>query len=186
MLNQPASISRQLGRYLLAAPLVLALSISYSAHAQVVPTPAPAEKPIPQNLGYYLDGQKADKATVEKIDPTSISNIQVLNGGQQQRIFGTAPTDGVVVITTKANASSPAVLTLDKKVAAVVPLVGATPDQTAGMAAVQAYMTKNYPSAKVQLIAPTPKQPGRYYTVFVQDGKRLQLFFDGQGNPVQQ
>jgi hypothetical protein len=188
MLNQPASTTGQLGRYLLAAPLVMALALGYSsAHAQVVPTPAPAEKPLPQDAVYYLDGQKVDKSVLDKntLDPEKISYINVLEKEQQQQIFGTSSADGAIVVTTKANANSPAALALAKRINAVSPMIGPTPEQTAGMAAAKAYMTKNYPNAKVQAVGPT-KQSGRYHVLFEQDGKHLQLFFDGQGNPVKE
>jgi hypothetical protein len=186
MLNQPASTTRQLGRYLLAAPLVMALALGYSsAHAQVVPTPAPAEKPIPKNVTYYIDGQKSDTDILAKINPKDISYINVLKGSQQQQIFGSSSADGAIVVTTKANANSPAVVALAKRIEAVAPMIGPTPEQTAGMAAAKAYMTKNYPNAKVQAVGPT-KQSGRYHVLFEQDGKHLQLFFDGQGNPVKE
>ncbi len=188
MLNQPASTTGQLGRYLLAAPLVMALALGYSsAHAQVVPTPAPAEKPVPQDVAYYLDGQKSDKSVLDKnkLDPKSISYMNVLTTAQQQQIFGTSSADGAIIITTKANANSPAVLALAKRIEAVAPMVGATPEQEAGMAAAKAYLARNYPNAKLQAVG-LAKQPGRYHTIFEQDGKRLQLFFDGQGNPVKE
>ncbi|RZK44787.1 MAG: hypothetical protein EOO59_21595, partial [Hymenobacter sp.] len=187
MLNQPASTTRQLGRYLLAAPLVLALALGYSAaHAQVVPTPAPAEKPIPQDVVYYIDGQKSDKESLSKIKPDDISAINVIKGPEQQQIFGAASADGTLVVTTKANVSSPAVRALGKRIEAVQPMVGATPEQAAGVAAAQAYLAKTYPTAKVQMVGPAKDKPGRYHAVFVQEGKRLQLFFDGQGHPVQE
>jgi len=188
MLNQPASTTGQLGRYLLAAPLVMALALGYSsAHAQVVPTPAPAEKPIPEDVTYYLDGQKSDKSVLDKnkLNPENISYMQVLKSEQQQQIFGTSSADGAVIITTKANANSPTVLALYKRIQAVAPMIGATPEQSAGMAAAKAYLAKNYPTAKMQMVGPA-KQPGRFQTIFEQDGKRLQLFFDGQGNPVKE
>lgn len=187
MLNKPASRASQLGRYLLAAPFMLALALGHSAaHAQVAPTPAPAAPPIPQNVTYYIDGQKADKDALGKIVPDNISSINVLKGTQQQQIFGTSSADGTLVVTTKANVNSPAVLALRKRIEAVAPTVGPTPEQSAAIAAVQAYMTKNYPTAKVQMVGPAKNQPGRYHTIFEQDGKRLQLFFDGQGNPVKE
>jgi hypothetical protein len=188
MLNKPASRASQLSRYLLAAPLALALALGCSsAHAQVVPTPAPARKPIPQDVVYYLDGQKADKSVLDKnkLDPEKISNMQVLKDEQQRQIFGTNSAGGTVVITTKANVNSPAVLALNKRIEAVAPMVGPTPEQAAGISAVQAYMAKNYPNAKVEIVG-LAKQPGRFFTTFEQDGKRLQLFFDGQGNPVKE
>ena len=186
MLTQPDSATRHLGRYLLAAPLVLALALGYSpAHAQVMPTPAPAAKPMPQDVAYYLDGQKADKDVLTTIKPDDINSINVIKGVQQQQIFGASSAGGTLVITTKANVGSPAVLALTKRIEAVQPTVGATPEQAAGRAAVQAYMAKNYPTAKIQAVGLT-KQPGRYHAIFEQDGKRLQLFFDGQGNPVKE
>jgi hypothetical protein len=171
---------------LLAAPLVLALALGYSpARAQVLPTPAPAQQPMPQDVAYYLDGQKADKDVLSKIKPDDINSINVIKGAQQQQVFGASSADGTLVITTKANASSPAVLALAKRIEAVQPTVGATPEQAAGVAAAQAYIAKTYPTAKIQAVGLT-KQPGRYHAIFEQDGKRLQLFFDGQGNPVKE
>jgi hypothetical protein len=187
MLNQPASTTRQLGRYLLAAPLVMALALGYSAaHAQVVPTPAPAEKPISKNVTYYIDGQKANSDVLGKINPKDISYMNVIKSAQQQQIFGSSSPDGAVVIATKANANSPAVVALAKRIEAVQPMVGPTSEQLAGMAAAKAYIAKNYPTAKMQMVGPANNKPGRYHAIFVQDGKRLQLFFDGQGNPVQE
>jgi hypothetical protein len=186
MLNQPASTARQLGRHLLAAPLVMALALGYSsAHAQVAPTPAPAEKPEPKNVTYYIDGQKSDRATLDKINPDDIGSISIIKMPQQQQIFGTTNIDGTAVITTKANSSAPAVLALDKRIRAVLPLVPATPEQNAGVAAAKAYIAKNYPNAKLQMVGPAKGQPGRYQTIFEEGGKRLQLLFDGNGQPVQ-
>jgi len=187
MLNQPASATRQLGRYLLAAPLIVALALGYSAaHAQVVPTPAPAERNTPKNITCYLDGQKTDQAAVAKVNPDDISYIQVIESAQQQQIFGTSTADGAAIITTKANASSPAVVAFNKRVSTVVPLVPATPEQNVGMAAAKAYITKNYPNAKLQIVGPAQGQAGRYQAVFEEGGKRLQLLFDGNGQPVRQ
>jgi len=186
MLNQPVSTARQLGRHLLAAPLVMALALGYSAaHAQVAPTPAAAQKPASSNITYYLDGQQTDQAAVAAVKPDDISYIQMIKSPQQKQIFGTSTTDGAAIITTKANASSPAVLAFNKRVSAVVPLVPATPAQTAGMEAAKAYIAKKYPHAKLQLVGPAEGQADRYRAVFEEGGKRMQLLFDGKGQPVQ-
>lgn len=177
-----SAVARPLTRCAFVALLALGYS---AARAQVVPTPAPAEKPIPKNVTYYVDGQKADKDALGKIEPDAISSINVLKGAQEQQIFGSSSPDGALVVTTKTNASSPAVLALRKRIEAVIPTVGATPEQTAGIAAAQAYLTKNYPTAKMQAVGPA-KQPGRFFAIFEQEGKRLQLLFDGQGNPVKE
>jgi hypothetical protein len=184
MTNFPCAIARPLAHCAFVTLLALGYS---SAHAQVAPTPALAEKPKPltANATYYVDGQKTDKDILAKLNPEDISSINVLKGENQQKIFGTSSTDGTVVVTTKTNASSPAVLALAKRIEAVAPTVGATPEQSAGIAAAQAYLAKNYPTAKMQMVG-AAKQPGRFHAIFEQDGKRLQLFFDGQGNPVKE
>ena len=189
MLNQPASTTRQLGRYILAAPLAMALALGYSgAQAQVAPTPAPAQaqKPLPKNVAYYVDGQKASADALTKINPNDISNINVIKGTEQQQLFGSASTDGTVVITTKANESSPEVLAFNNRINAVKPLKPATPEQNAAIAAAQAYLTKTYPNAKLEMVGPYRNQANRYMAIFTDGGKRLQLLFDGQGQPVQQ
>ena len=183
MLNQPASTSRQLGRYFLAAPLVVALALTYSAaQAQVAPTPAPAMKPTPKDAVYYVDGRQATEAETAKLDPKSIANIDVVKGEQQQRAFGRSTAAGAVLITTKANADAPAVQAFNKR----FPKTAATPEQTAAVAAVQAYMTKNYPEAKLQFIAPDKKIADRYRAFFEQNGQRMQLLFDASGQPVKE
>ena len=183
MLNQPNSTARQLKRALLAAPLTLALALTYSAaQAQVAPTPAPAMKPIPKDVTYYVDGRQATEAETAKLDPTAIAHIDVVKGEQQQRAFGRSTAAGAVLITTKANAEAPAVVAFNKQ----FPKTAATPEQTAAVAAVQAYMTKNYPEAKLQAIAPDKERADRYRAFFEQNGQRLQLLFDASGQPVKE
>jgi hypothetical protein len=187
MLNQPTSTARQLGRYLLAAPLLMALALGYSgAHAQVAPTPAPARahQPLSKNINYYLDGQKAASDVLASLDPATISSLNVIKGAEQQQLFGAASPDGTVVITTKANENSPEVLAFNDRINAVKPLVPATPAQMAAVEAAKAYITSHYPSAKLEMIALARNKPGYYQTFFTDGGKRLQLLFDGQGQPV--
>ena len=185
MLTQSTSTARRLGHYLLAAPLLLALSYS-QAHAQVAPTPAPAQQPLPKNMAYYVDGQKSDSDALAKITPSDIGSINIIKGAAQQQLFGSASSDGTMLLTTKANEHSPAVLAFNNRINAVKPLTPATPAQNATVAAIQAYLTKTYPSAKLSLVGPVRNKADRYQAIFEDGGKRLQLFFDGQGQPVQQ
>jgi hypothetical protein len=187
MLNRPASTARQLGRYLLAAPLVMALALGYSgAHAQVAPTPAPAQKSSPRNADYYLDGHKTDADVLTRINPDDISYINVIKGAEQQKLFGTTGADGTIIVTTKTNANAPEVVAFNNRLNAVKPLVPATAEQNAAVAAIKAYMTKTYPAAMLQIVGPYQQQVGRYQAIFTDGGKRLQLLFDGQGQPVKQ
>jgi len=188
MLTHLAPITHQPSRRWLALSTALLLGLgSFAAQAQVAPTPAPAEKPAPMtDVDVYLDGRKATQAELTSIQPDAISYMQVLKAPQQQQIFGTSTAGGVVVVTTKANANLPAVLDLNKRIGKVAPLRPASPEQTAAIAAMKAYMAKNYPSAKLQILGPAKDQPGRYQTIFTDGDQRLQLFFDGQGNPVKE
>lgn len=187
MFTQPTSTTRSLGRYLLAAPLTTLLLLGAApARAQVTPTPAPPMKSAPSNPTYYLDGKLADPTELAKIDPTAISYMQIIKGANQQKLFGSTTTDGVAVITTKANASSPAVLAFNKRVNDVVPLTPATPAQNSAVAAIMAYMTKTYPTAKLEIVGPVDGQTDRYRATFKENDQRLQLLFDGQGQPVKE
>lgn len=189
MVSLFASSTRQLGRFLRGAPLVAVLVLGHAAaHAQVVPTPAPAAQPTPKNVAYYVDGQPATPDALSKLDPSTISDIQLIKGANQQRLFSNLPpaTEGVAVVTTKANAGSPAVLAFNKRIHDVVPLTPATPAQASAVAAVQAYLAKTYPAAKLQMVGPVTGKTDRYQAIFEEGGKRLQLLFDGQGQPVQQ
>ncbi|MGI4741394.1 MAG: M56 family metallopeptidase [Janthinobacterium lividum] len=187
MLNQPISPTRQLGRYFLAAPLVMALALGYSsAHAQVVPTPEPAAKPLPTNMVCYVDGKLADKATVDKIDPANISFVQVLKPAQQKQVFGTTSDALAMVITTKANASVPAVLAFNKRIEEEVPMRPATPGQVESVETAKAYLTKNYPNAKLESILSLKEQPSHTKVIFTENGKRVSLVLDRNGQPVKQ
>ncbi|MDJ0368018.1 hypothetical protein QMK33_22985 [Hymenobacter sp. H14-R3] len=127
MLRQITSITRQFGRYLVAAPLMLGLTLACAtAQAQVVPTSAPAEKPVARNVVYYLDGQKVDFDALSKVNPAEISHVQALNKTQQRQIFGITTVDGTTVVTTKANANSPTVLALNKRISSIVSQVPST------------------------------------------------------------
>ncbi|MGI4740127.1 MAG: hypothetical protein ACRYG7_33575 [Janthinobacterium lividum] len=178
---------RPLASSWLAAPLVAALLMGTApAHAQVAPTPAPPLKATPTNATYYVDGKLSSEAELAKIDPNTISYMQIIKGANAQKLFGSTTADGVAVITTTAKANSPEVLAFNKRVGAVVPLTPATPAQNAAIAAIKAYMTQTYPTAKLEMMGPAKDKPGRYQAIFTDHDQRLQLFFDGQGQPVQQ
>ncbi|AMR28096.1 hypothetical protein A0257_14020 [Hymenobacter psoromatis] len=187
MFTQPTSPTPSLGRYLLATPLAALLLFGTApARAQVVPSPAPPMKSAPSNPTYYIDSKLSDATELTKIEPDAISYIQIIKGDKQRKLFGNTTTDGVAVITTKANAGSPAVLAFNKRINDVAPLTPATPAQNSAVAAIMAYMTKAYPAAKLEIVGPVEGQAGRYRAIFKQNGQRLQLLFDGQGQPVKE
>ena len=187
MSSQSTSPTPSLGRHLLAAPLAALLLFGAApARAQVAPTPAPPMKSAPSNPTYYVDGRLSTSGELAKIDPTTISYIQIIKGANQQKLFGNSTADGVAVVTTTANAGSPAVLAFNKRISDVVPLTPATPAQNSAVAAIKAYMAKTYPAAKLEIVGPVQGQADRYRATFKENDQRLQLLFDGQGQPVQE
>ncbi|QKG54121.1 M56 family metallopeptidase [Hymenobacter sp. BRD67] len=185
MLNQPASTTRQLGRYLLAAPLIMALALGYTgARAQVAPTPVPAQKPMTKNVTYYLDGKLTTQAEFNKINPDDIQSMDVIKDAAQRKALGlsNSSSDGIVSVITKANVNSPDVAAFNKR----VPLTPATVAQNAGVAAVTAYVIKNYPNARLETVSIVNGQADRYKAIFIENSQRMQLLFDGKGQPVKQ
>ena len=188
MMNAPASALAQTGRYLLALPLALSLALGVGA-ALSPATAAPATQAAASGpVIYYLDGKLSDKATVEALDQKSIAYINMLNEKQARQVFGPA-SGAVAIVVTTANQNSDAVLALKKKVDKVAPLVPATPEQKAAVAAAQEYLQKTYPNAKVNFIGPGPdRKPGadapRYRAQFEDGGQTKMQYFDAKGQPV--
>jgi hypothetical protein len=184
MLNQPASTTRQLGRYLLAAPLLMALALGYSAaRAQTAPASMPANGlHLPPDTHVYLDGVASTPKAIEAVDPKTFASMKVL-GGVEARVFA-HESSRVVVVTTTANQQSPAVKSLDDKLKqnlALVPSIGA--DELPKAA--QAYITGTFPDcrlAEVNRILPAANQKATYQ-VNLAKGRRPQgyLLFDAAG-----
>lgn len=185
MLNQPASTTRQMGRYLLAAPLVVLLALGY-AGARAQTAPATAAKPSAANAAYYLDGQPSTKAAADALNPNSIVSIDVVKDPTEIRRVFNSSAPGVVVLTTKANANSPAVLALAEKAD-----LGASYDYSpAQVNAVVpkglAYITSHYPYSRLsgEVTEVKKKTTGAVkYRVQLITGKRpFYVYFTPQGD----
>jgi len=130
MLNQPASSPRQLGRYLLAAPLVVALALGHAgARAQTaaaIAPPAPLRVVLdaPRITGpvpaYFMNGQRLDPLDLSKIEPNDIASINVL-GGDAALALAPDAMGGVILITTKGHEQAPVVLALNEQVEKILP-----------------------------------------------------------------
>lgn len=178
MVSFPVFVTRPLACVAFAALLALGHS---AAHAQAGPKPAPARHSIPQDIAYYVDGKPATPAEANKLKGDDIQSMDVVKEPSVTRQLGLTPEKkGVVLITTKANANSPEVLAFNQR----FPLTPASPAQNAAVAAVQTYMQQRYPAAKVEAIFPVKDKADRYTAVYEENGQRLQLLFDGKGNPV--
>ncbi|MGI4833730.1 MAG: M56 family metallopeptidase [Janthinobacterium lividum] len=203
MLNQPLSPVRQLGRHLLAAPLVVLLALGYAgARAQTAPVAAAAAKPLPLDALYYLDGQPSTAAAIQELKPAAIGNIDVIQDeAALQRVFGRSSGAGAIIITTRANAQAPAVLAFNKKLGADYPTLGITKAVAAGSRYTEApaqvnvlvpkalaYITSHYPDSRLsgQVTELTEKATGTVkYRVQLVTGKRpFDVQFTPQGDFV--
>jgi len=183
MLNQPLSSPRQLGRYFLAAPLVVLLALGYAgARAQTAPA-AKSGMHLPAGSVVYVDGVASTSAAAEVLDPAKIESMQNL-GGMQARIF-THGQGNVVAITTAENKNSPKVKALDAEIAQTNAL---TPTIEANQlpASAQTYISRTYADCRIveaNKITPAAKQKAAYQA-FIAKGRRPQgyLLFDSAGN----
>ncbi|RYY18625.1 MAG: hypothetical protein EOO36_07730 [Cytophagaceae bacterium] len=194
MLNQPLSSPRQLGRYLLAAPLVMALALGYSS-AQAQPQPVTATVPpaaiqgtFPANALYYLDGQPSTKEAVAALPPSTVFNMDIIQDEPAiiKRVFGNSTATTAIIITTEANANSPAVLALIEKAdlgsgythtpAAVNTLVPKA----------LAYITQHYPDARLsgEVVEVKKKTTGavKYQVQLIKGRRPFYVFFTPQGD----
>ncbi|NML66924.1 hypothetical protein HHL22_17090 [Hymenobacter sp. RP-2-7] len=200
MLNQPHSSARQLGRYLLAAPLVVLLALGYTGARAQTAAVAAAASAWPANALYYLDGVPSDQTAVRELKPAAIGSVDVIkDAAAVRRIFGSDTAPGVVLVTTKANAQAPAVLALTKRLNASYPTLGITkamatiPDYTYAPTHVYvlvpkalAYITSHYPDARLSgtVTELKHKTTGEVkYQVQLIKGKRpFDVFFSPQGD----
>jgi hypothetical protein len=185
MLNQPDSTTRQLGRYLLAAPLLMALALGYSG-ARAQTGPAPAQQPALANALYYLDGQPTTQAAFKALDPNSIASLDIVKDRTTvSRVFkSTAP--GVVVVTTKAKANSPEVLAIAEQ-ANLSAAYTYTPAQiNAVVPKALAYITSHYPDARLsgQVTEVKRKSTGevKYQVQLVKGRRPFYVYFTPQGD----
>ena len=183
MLNQPLSSTRQLGRYLLAAPLVVLLALGYAgARAQTAPI---WHNPmaIPVGIPVYLDGQLSTSVVVEKLDTSAVASMNVLQG-VAARLFNHNKQSHAIILITKANQRSAAVRTLAKTeqqaTAAVVKI-----QESDLPAPVQAYLKHGYADYRmIELgrVAPTSGEPLRYQAIMAKGRRPAYLLFDAKGD----
>ena len=187
MLNQPASTSRQLGRYLLAAPLVVVLTLGYAgARAQTAPAAA-AKTTLPTDVAYYLDGKPSTGAIVKNLNPELIASIDIVkNQADLTQIFHTSAL-GVAVVTTTANVNAPAVLALREK-ADLVSGYDYTPAQVnAVVPKALAYITSHYPDSRLSGRVFAVKKKGttealKYQVELITGRRPFYVYFSPQGD----
>lgn len=191
MLNQPASTTRQLGRYFLAAPLVMALALGYSgARAQTttaIVQPATFHPDIPANALYYLDGQPSSKQAVDMLPSGTIYNIDVIKDEPAtiKRLFGNTPATSAIIITTAANANLPAVLALVEKADLGSGYTHTPAQANAVVPKALAYITQHYPDSRLSgdVVEIKRKTTGavKYQVQLITGRRPFYVFFTPQG-----
>ena len=191
MLNQPASTARQLGRYVLAAPLVMALALGYSCSQKAVaPMPTATARSSSEatmdNASFFLDAQPSTKAEVYALDPNTIATIDVLKDSAVVKQAFNSSATGVVVVTTKANLNSPAVVALREK-ADLASGYDRTPVQVnAVVPTTLAYITSHYPGARLSGTVTELKKKTtgavKYQVQLVQGKRPFYVYFTQQGD----
>ncbi|GAC1592824.1 MAG: hypothetical protein NVS3B25_13890 [Hymenobacter sp.] len=174
-----------MGRYLLALVLVLGLALSFGGAQAHQPTAA-----SPGATLYYIDGELADKATVDKLGPKTIAYMNVVSDDKARTIFGNQG-EGVVVIVTNAHRNIPAVQVLNDKITRVAPFIPGTAAQASVNVLTPtalAYLTKTYPNSRIvgvtRIDYPSlPKASQVRYVAELAEGSRPHFVsFDEQGN----
>jgi len=165
-----------------AFTLLLALEAA-TAHAQMVPKPAPAQPSheLPKDIAYFVDGKPTSLEAIQQLKPDDIQAMNVLKGARAHSLGLSSQQQGAILITTKAGANSPEVAAFNQR----FPTKAAAPEQQAAIAAAQAYVAQHYPAAKIEFVGLEKGQTDRYNATFTNEGQRLQLLFDGKGNPVE-
>jgi len=194
MLNQPASTTRQLGRYVLAAPLVMALALGYSgARAQTVTAvvqPAAIQGQFPADALYYLDGQPSSKQAVESLPSSTKFSMDVIQNEPTtiKRIFGNTTASSAIIITTEANDNSPAVLALAEKANLGSGYLHTPVQVNALTPKALAYITQHYPDSRLsgKVVEMKRKTTGAVtYQVQLVTGRRpFDVYFTPQGDFV--
>jgi TonB-dependent SusC/RagA subfamily outer membrane receptor len=118
MMNSQKSAAIQVVRYLLVAPvaaLLLLASCSQNDKEQAAQPAKQGPEKTMENALYFIDGEKSTKATMDKLGSGAIATVNVLKGDDARNKFGEATASGVIIITTKANQNSPAVVAFNKQ-----------------------------------------------------------------------
>ncbi|UOQ66171.1 M56 family metallopeptidase [Hymenobacter volaticus] len=120
MMNSQKTPIIHMARYILIAPLVAALLLGSCSKAEQEESVKPATKAVQNmvdNALYFVDGEKSTKEAVELLQQNAdaIASMNVLKGEGARRLFGESAASGAIVVTTKANEKSSAVVAFNKQ-----------------------------------------------------------------------
>jgi len=186
MLNQPLSSPGQLGRYLLAAPVVVLLALGY-AGARAQAAPASTENSLMEHALCIVDGKPVTFNSLKELNPADIQSASVLKDrGLVQQLGGSATTSGVIVVTTKANAKSPEVEAFNKKYLPEYRYNQEPAQVNVLVPKALAYITSHYPEARLSGVVTklTEKTTGavKYQVQLVRGKRPFDVYFSPEGD----
>jgi len=117
MLTQLASARRHLGRALLAAPLLLALTLGASCSQKAwQPTPSASSQALTtSNAIVYIDGQRQDSTALHRLSPADIASLNVVKGAEARAFEPNFVGPGIMFVTTKHNQYRPDVVAFNAR-----------------------------------------------------------------------
>lgn len=127
MSTQLRTAFSNVAKHLLVSSFVVAAGCWMAAPAAQAQVPAPLVRQsvsLPDEIVYYLDGQRVDKGILAEIAPGTIANLSILKGADVAKVLGNVSETRAVLITTKANENSAAVIDLNKKLNRIIDLSG--------------------------------------------------------------
>lgn len=125
MFTQLKNTSFAAVKCLLISSFVVATGVVGSAAQAQTPTALVRQSVgLPDEVLYYLDGQKINKAALEALNPSDIASMNVLKGAQVREVLGEVSETQAILITTKVNENSAAVVALNKKINSSINLNG--------------------------------------------------------------
>jgi hypothetical protein len=117
MLTQLASARRQVGRSLLAAPLLLALTLGASCSQKAwQPVPSASSQALTMsNAVVYIDGQRQDSTALQRLNPADIASLNVVKGAEARAFEPNFVGPGIVFVTTRQNQYRPDVVAFNAR-----------------------------------------------------------------------
>jgi len=118
MLTQFAAAHRQAGHFLLAAPLLLALTLGSSCSQKAgspLPNATSSQALKLSNAAIYIDGQPQDSAALQRLSPPDIASLNVVKGAEARAFEPAFTGTGILFVTTKQNQYRPDVVAFNAK-----------------------------------------------------------------------
>lgn len=182
MLSSFTTATRLLGRYFVAAPLVLALGYSCAQKTEAPLLDSATGQPLKvSNALVFIDAQRQDSTALHKLNPQDITSVNVVKGEEARNYDPSGKAAGVLLVTTKQNQNRPDVVAFNEKQHLKTAAETELADKVAQLPANAAYFLNGKASTRETIAGLDPKSmtrtdilKGAQAAAFAHDG-RVQL-----------